>query len=287
MSSSTDTRAFSAHPHGWTYAVPGVISWIVVLCAAVGLFFFPDRWASVATFFVGYLMLRMMLIVTFAIVGDVRRRFWERRDWTEGDTLPGPAGFSPADVHHVVLVPNYKEPLDVLERTVGALAVQHRAKERVVAVLCMEEREPGAREKGEALAARYADRFERVIVTVHPADVPGELACKASNQTYAAAIARDIVTGELGVPLDRITVTSCDADSVIHPKYFAAVSRMFAADERRYARFWQAPHASTTTTSGRCAPPSATRPGSSTPLTWPSSRCRSTTRSPSPPTPCR
>ncbi|MBA4370609.1 MAG: hypothetical protein C0418_03400 [Coriobacteriaceae bacterium] len=221
--------------------MPGVISWAIVSAAVVGLFFFPDQWASVATVFVGYLMLRMILIVTFAIVGDVRRRIWEKRDWTEDDTLPGPAAFSPADVHHVVLVPNYKEPLDVLERTIGALAVQHRAEERVVVVLGMEQREPGALEKGEALAARYADRFESIIVTVHPADVPGELACKASNQTYAAGIARDIVVRELGIPLDRITVTSCDADSVIHPKYFAAVSRMFAADERRHARFWQAP----------------------------------------------
>ena len=38
-----------------------------------------------------------------------------------------------------------------------------------------------------------------------------------------------------------ITLSTCDADSVFHPKYFSAVAKLFANDERRHSHFWQAP----------------------------------------------
>ncbi|MGE5602989.1 MAG: glycosyltransferase family 2 protein, partial [Nitrososphaerales archaeon] len=43
------------------------------------------------------------------------------------------------------------------------------------------------------------------------------------------------------IPLDSLTITSCDADSLVHPGYFAELTRQFASDERRYERIWQAP----------------------------------------------
>lgn len=226
---------------GWTYAVPGVVSWLIILAGTAGVLFFPEAWSWVATIFVGYLLCYSLTYFAFALVAEFKRRSAGRVDWTAGEDVTGPFGFAPADVRHAVIVPNYKEPDDVLERTVAAIAAQHRAPERIVLVLGMEEREPGARAKGEAIAERYRDAFLRVIVSVHPAGIPGELACKASNQTHASIEARRVMADELGIPLDRITVSTCDADSVFHPRYFAAVSRMFAHDERRHARIWQAP----------------------------------------------
>lgn len=226
---------------GWTYAVPGVLTWLIILVGTAGVIFFPDLWKWVATVFVSYLILYSLTYFTFALVAEYKRRRAEKVDWTEGEDVTGPFGFAPRDVRHAVIVPNYKEPDDVLERTVAAIAAQNGASERIVLVLGMEEREPDARAKGDAIAARYRDAFLRVIVSVHPGGVPGELACKASNQTYASRLAREVMTGEMGIPLDRITVSTCDADSVFHPSYFAALSRSFAADERRHSRIWQAP----------------------------------------------
>lgn len=222
------------------YAVPGALSWTLIAGCALGLVFFPDALRIVVTVFVGYVMLRMLLITVLAVVAELRTRRWIARDWTEGEGDTGPAGFAPRDVRHVVLVPNYKEPLDVLERTLAGLEAQHKAQERLIVVLGMEERESGSREKGEALAARFADSFLRIMVTVHPADIPGELACKASNMTWAAREARGVLD-ELGIAVERATMSACDADSVFHPKYFAAISSLFAHDEHRWERFWQAP----------------------------------------------
>lgn len=222
------------------YAVPGLLSWVIAIGCVAGMVLHPAQWRAVATVFVAYLVGRMLLTTCFAFAGEVRCRAWAKRDWTADEATDGPAGFSPAEVRHVVLVPNYKEPLDVLIRTLEGLAIQHEARERIIAVLAMEEREPGSRRKGEELAARFADRFLNVLVTVHPADLPGELACKAANMTWAAAEARAQLD-RLGIPVERATITSCDADSVMHPSYYAAVSHLFAHDERRWRRFWQAP----------------------------------------------
>lgn len=228
-------------PAGWTYAVPGVLSWAIIVSCVVGVLFYPDAWKWVALIFISYFVCYMLTYFIFALVGEAKRRRWERRDWTIDEDVEGPFGFAPSGVRHAVIVPNYKEPLAVLERTIEGVAVQHRASERIVLVLAMEDREVGAREKGQALAKRFAGRFERVLVTVHPAGVPGELACKGSNQTFAAAEACRVMTEEMGIPLERISLSTCDADSVFHPKYFSALSLLFANDERRHSRFWQAP----------------------------------------------
>ena len=238
------TRSWTAeHAHRYrpAYAVPGIVTWTIIAITLVGVVAFPRDWIVVTSLFMAYFISRMILTVIFYFAGRVRVRQWERRDWSSGDQAVGPGGFTPSDVWHVVIVPNYKEPLEILRRTVSALAAQHRATERLVLVLAMEEREEGAAEKGRMLAEEYAGAFADVLVTVHPAGLPDEIPGKAGNQSWAATEAYAHLVEERGVPSERVTVTSCDADSVMHPLYFVALSHLFAHDERRYARFWQAP----------------------------------------------
>lgn len=222
------------------YALPGLIAWIVIGVAVFGLLAYPRSWISITALFMAYFIFRMVVTMLFYFIGRVHIRNWEKTDWASNDTTAGPAGFAPADVHHVVIVPNYKEPVAILERTLDALAVQHRAAERIIAVLAMEEREANASEKAEAIAAKYADAFKEILVTVHPAELPGEVPGKAGNQSWAAVEACALLE-QRGVAIERVTVTSCDADSVMHPKYFEALSHLFAHDEKRYSQFWQAP----------------------------------------------
>ncbi len=225
----------------WRFAVPGALSWTIIATTVVGLVVFPRVWLYVATAFLAYFLLRMFVHLFYAIAGDLKRRTWEQVDWRVNDSVAGAAGFAPADVFHIVVVPAYREPLDVLRRTLDGLARQHRARERVIPVLGMEVRDPDARVTAEVLLGEYSSAFARMIATYHPADIPGEVPGKSSNENWAARTAKRVVCDEMGVPLPRVTITSCDADSVLHPQYLAAVSRLFVDDERRYGRFWQAP----------------------------------------------
>jgi len=220
--------------------LPGAISWTVIAAALLGTFLFPRVWLIIATVFIGYMVVRGVITFGFALYGERQRQAAQRVDWTLGEDEVGPFGFAASETRHVVIIPNYKEPLEILQRTLDGLAAQHRASERIIPVLGMEEREPGARAKGEALAQAYAGRFLDVIVTVHPAGIPGDEPGKSSNEAWAAKEVHKILL-DAGVDLELTTITSCDADSVMHPKYFSAVARMFSQDEDRYLRFWQAP----------------------------------------------
>lgn len=227
-------------PGGTRHVLTGLTSWIVILVAAFCLVRFPRSWLIVAAVFLGLFLLRAIVVLVYAILSDGTCRTWDRADWAEDEDSPRHGGLSPADVRHVVLVPNYKEPVSLLRRTLDALAGQHRASERLIVVLGMEERELDAAIKGELLAHEYEGRFLDVMVTVHPAGLPGEVPGKSSNQAWALKeVTRRI--GELSIDPDRVTITSCDADSVMHRHYFAALSRLFAEAEYRHLRFWQAP----------------------------------------------
>ena len=222
------------------HALPGVLSWAAIVTTIIGALLFPRIWLVIATVVIGYFMVRMIGTLGFAIYGEKLTADARKRDWAADEDEAGPFGFAPSDVRHIIVVPNYKEPDEILRRTLDALAAQHRASERIIPVLGMEEREPDARAKGAALAAEYADKFLHVLVTVHPSNIAGEEPGKSSNEAWAARQARKMVD-QLHLDPELVTITSCDADSLLNPNYFSAVAAFYAVDEERHLRFWQAP----------------------------------------------
>lgn len=222
-------------------AVPGVLSWAIILTTVLGVIFFPGPWLVIVTLFLVVIIARMLLMLYGTVAGELRIHKWTRTDWVIGEDEVRPAtGLRPSDVRHVVFVPNYREPADVVERALDALAQQHRASERLIVVLALEGREPGAEAKGRRLLKKFDESFLATLVTVHPGGLPGELAGKSSNLFWAAPRAAELVD-ELGIDPDVVTMSACDSDSVFHPDYFAALSRLFAEDADRFKRFWHAP----------------------------------------------
>ena len=213
---------------------------MVFLALVVGAALIPNT-ALVVLQLVGfYLMLRIAAVVVFYPVSLIRSHRWEtqaRLAAEKGTSLAGPAG----SVHHVVIVPNYKEPLDILVRTCRGLAVQENARRQLTVVLAMEASEKDAAAKAHRLQARFGDQFAHFLITYHPAGLPNEVAGKGSNENWAAQRAKEELVDRLGMPIENLTITSCDADSVFNPYYFATLARLFATDPKRHRRFWQAP----------------------------------------------
>lgn len=225
-------------PHHFSYKIPGLLAWLTLGLSVVGSLAFPRAFLAYARLFASYLLVRLAANVLFYLVGVARCRAWARRRTTEAHPL-GSGGSS--DVHHVVIIPNYAEPIEVLSRTLQGLATQDEANHQLTVVLAMEEREADARAKARALRAQFADQFAHFLITVHPANLPDEVAGKGANQAWAARQVKRELVGRLGLPIEHLTLTSCDADSVLHPGYFATLSRLFASDPARHHRFWYAP----------------------------------------------
>ena len=226
------------NPHDLSYKVPGLVAWIILGLSVIGAWAFPKAALVAATVMALFMLLRFLIVLAFYIIGTLRCRRWAAN---KIEDAPAGEGLHADDVHHVVLVANYREPEEVLTRTLEALAVQKDASRRLVVVLAMEEAEEGSRAKAAALQARFAGRFADLLATYHPANLPGEIRGKGSNLRWAADEVRRELVDRRHMALDRLTLTSSDADSLFHPRYFAVVSQLFAADPRRYLRFWQAP----------------------------------------------
>jgi hypothetical protein len=174
----------------------------------------------------------------YAQVLRAQREDWRARYRT--DAFFGRAYRAWDDVRHIVVIPNYKEPLPTLRRTLQTLAAQDVA-DQIFVVLAMEAREAGAQAKARALIDEFGGCFGDLIYTLHPAGLPGEVVGKSSNERWAAQVAKRIYVDERGHDIDDLTISSCDADTVFHPKYFGCLTYKFATHPQRYRRFWQSP----------------------------------------------
>ncbi|HEX5479261.1 MAG TPA: glycosyltransferase family 2 protein [Dehalococcoidia bacterium] len=145
------------------------------------------------------------------------------------------------DVRHMVIIPTYKESVEKLSATLGKLAESEVAREKLLVVIAMEEADAEAPARFETLKERFGHCFLALVGTTHPKDIPGEVRGKSSNEAWAAKRAKRLFCDEMGFDLDLMTVTSCDADTLFHPRYFSALTYYFATNPRRYRLFWQGP----------------------------------------------
>ena len=233
-------------PHHWSYKVPGALSWTIILLALIGAWVFPYPMLLITTGVALLLLLRFLLILGFYISGLIRCRGWKKwadSPWAKAAARAGRDHVTlPLDeIYHVILIANYKEPVDVLARTLNALAAQPEARQRLIAVLAMEAAEDGAQAKAQQLQTQFAGRFLDLLATFHPLGLPGEIRGKSSNLHWAATEVRRELVDRRGMALDRLTLTASDADSLLHPDYFGVLTRIFAEEPQRYLRLWQPP----------------------------------------------
>ncbi|MDP2670894.1 MAG: glycosyltransferase family 2 protein [bacterium] len=141
-------------------------------------------------------------------------------------------------IRHLVFIPTYKEPKEILERTLTFLAAQEFPAKQLDVVLAMEDRDNSAPEKVEALKKAFSTHFGNFWVTSHTLS-PGEVIGKSSNLAFSAQRVRSLIE-EAGYDKNFLTVTSCDADVAFHPKYFSNLTYQFLTDAERHFHFWQA-----------------------------------------------
>ncbi len=222
--------------------IPGCLAWLALLFAIAAAIAFPRGLLLIAALLGFYSAVRFLFAGIANVMGLRKIREWERTDWharyqAEADEHAMPWD----DVHHVVIIPNYKEPIPILTRTLDNLAAQYQARHRMTVVLAMEAGEDDCVGKAEQLVRDYAPCFANLFYTVHPRGLPGEMQCKSANEAWAARWVKRRLVDQMGYDIDRICVTTQDADSLWHKDHFYAQTYLFAITPGRHLRFWQAP----------------------------------------------
>ncbi len=205
--------------------LPGVIAWSLIFFLIIGSLFAPRLVAySVIAFLVfwfyqsaktailgirGYLQIKR----TERISWDKKYRKEKKDNWLEWE-----------EIKNIILIPNYNESTKVISKNLQSLADQQGIdpKKKLIVVLAMEERAEGHKQRAQELIKKFKDKFHLLTATYHPADIAGEIKGKASNEAWAAKQIKHQLVDEQGWEIDKLTVTSCDADAQFHPQYFAS-----------------------------------------------------------------
>ena len=163
--------------------LPGLVSWNLILLPYWGIFVFPVFVAYFILFFNIYWFYQSLQIAIASIVSHLKIQAAKIYDWM-GDVR----GFPDWEkVRHVVIIPTYKEPIHILERTLNSLASQDFPTKQIIRVLAMEGKETreSRNEKWKILNDKYGRVFGHLYQTVHELE-HGEVAGKSSNERFAA-----------------------------------------------------------------------------------------------------
>lgn len=216
--------------------LPGFFSWSLILFPFWGSLIFPIAVAYYVLAFDVYWVYRSISTASLAVLAHFRMQAEENFDWM-GDLVLFPDW---KRLHHVIIIPTFKEPLKTLRRTLTGLERQIVPNKQITVVLSFEKREgEAAKRKAEILNKEFKKSFGNLLVTFHP-DLPGEVAGKSSNTSWAAKFAKKQLIEKRGYDINYMTITSEDADAVLHPNYLAALSYSFLDHPKRYNRIWQA-----------------------------------------------
>ncbi len=211
--------------------LPGFLAWLTLLgvvflswLAPVGIAFFII--AFDLYWFLKTVYLSLHLRSSFA---QMQRHL--KINWLE--KTQGVRAFKKwQDIYHLVILPFYKEPLEIIEETFESLLKTNYPKDKFIVVLAREER-AGEEDEKKALAIleKYKDEFFKILLTCHPKDIEGELAGKGSNETWAGRKAKELIDG-LGISYENIIASVFDIDARVYPDYFGCLTYHFLTAEK-------------------------------------------------------
>ena len=215
--------------------VPGFVSWNLILFPIWGGYLVPEAAAYFILLFVVYSVYRSFTLTVAAVVSHFRIKAAQRVDW-----MKEVEGFGDwKRVRHIVIIVVANEPQEVPLRTVEGLARQTFPLKQIAVVLAADSWSKTAEQYCDEIKKIHGNKFGACLVTVHPNDIPGEIKGKSSNENWAAREAKKLLVDEKGWDIRYITITSNDADAILHPQYFAYLTFKFLDDPHRYERFWQ------------------------------------------------
>ena len=210
--------------------LPGILTWLTLVLMVLFSWLAP-AWISVFIIFFDTYWLLKVIFLSF----HLRATFTEMKKNMKIDWLAkleklqaGSDHISYQDIYHLIILPMYDEPYEVVRESFVRLARAHYPKEKMIVVLGLEERAPAtARETGEKIREEFATTFHRFLVTVHPKNLPNEIPGKGSNEAWAAARAKEAIIDPLKIDERAVLVSVFDVDTQIFPEYFGRLTYVF------------------------------------------------------------
>lgn len=186
------------------------LSWVAPAVVAVFIIVFDLYW-----------LLRIVYLSCHQVVCFNQMRKNLKIDWH--DKISKMDGWK--KIHHLIILPMYKEDIKTAESTLQALVNSDYPKEKFIVVLATEERAgQEIQKKIKELQKVFAKKFYKFLITVHPQNMNNELPGKGSNLAFALKVVKEEVIENLKIPPENIIVSNFDIDTRPYPQYFACLT---------------------------------------------------------------
>ena len=196
--------------------LPGAASWLSLIGMVLASMYAP--------FFAAYFIIAFSVfwVLKTAFLSYHLRYNWKRlRHHMAVDWKKMIERFEYDHLYQLIILPFYNEPEEVINASLESLAhVNYDPKSMIVVLACEERAGVGARMVAERMQEKWGHAFGRFHVSVHPADIEGEIAGKGSNATWAAEDARKHILDPHGIRYNHTLVSIFDIDTVVYPDYF-------------------------------------------------------------------
>lgn len=225
---ATDLSGWNRRLYRLLEVIPGLASWTTLISVVLLSIYKP----FIAAYFI--IAFSIYWVLKTAFLSYHLRHNWRRLrhhmqiDWEEMISR-----FEYEHLYHLVVLPFYKEPENVVDATLKSLRDVSYNKRKLIVVLAAEERAGDeAKKVAEDMKQKYANEFGGFEVVIHPADIPGDMAGKGSNVSYAIEEVRKTMIEPNKIPHEHIIVSNFDIDTVLYPDYFNCLVWHFLTAER-------------------------------------------------------
>ena len=215
--------------------LPGALVWLTLLGMVFSSIFFPRGAAYFIIVFSAFWIFRAFHFSVHLVSAYLKMKKNLKTGWIE--KLDKLKEKKPAkdweDIYHLVIFPTYKESLEVIRDSFRALINSRYPKEKIIVVLATEQRAGAAAEQiARVVAKEFENKFYKLLVTCHPKDLPGEIAGKGSNVTFAAKEVKEKIIDHLKIPYEKIIVSCFDVDTKVFPDYFGCLTYYYLISSR-------------------------------------------------------
>ncbi len=197
--------------------IPGLLIWITLFVCIFVLSIFKPIWGIFFIIFLDiYWVIRIWYMFAYLLSSWIRYIKAGKIDW--GEKLHGINGWE--NYIHLVAMPTYKEPYDVIKQTFDKLLEVNYQKDKMIIVLGGEERdEVNFLKIVENVRRDYGDKFQDIVFTTHPKNLEGEIPGKGSNMYH---IGREMTKyfEARNIDISRVIISMFDIETWTHKEYF-------------------------------------------------------------------
>ncbi len=218
--------------------LPGALSWTTLLLVVFLSWAAPVFIAFFIIAFDLYWLFKTVFLSLHLQAGFKRTRKHLKIKWFERLKKKQPLRWP--EIHHLLFYPFYNESFEVLDTTFASLLSCNYDHQKIMVVLGAEARAgQEALEIAAKIKEKYGRHFSGFLVTIHPDDIPGEIAGKGSNETWMGRQAEKELLQKNRLDEKKVIVSVFDADTQIYPEYFGCLTWAFLKSKKPHRSSFQ------------------------------------------------